>query len=132
MKPLLSVQGLSKVFQHRLGWFRSTPQFALRNVSFDLKAGQSLAVMGSNGSGKSTLAAILAGSIRATEGRIEFQGNALSCMSLQQRAQHIRMIFQDSEGSLNAHLTIGQQLEEPLLFNTKLSAEQRSEQIKRT
>lgn len=132
MKPLLSVQSLSKIYHHRIGWFRTHPQYALKDVSFELHAGQSIAIMGTNGSGKSTLASVLAGAVRPTSGVIEFQGAALSFTNYQQRAQHIRMVFQDSEGSLNPHLTIGRQLEEPLLFNTKLSEQQRSDLIKRT
>jgi len=56
--------------------------WALRNVSFNVKQGESLAVIGPNGAGKSTLLQVLAGILEPTEGRIEVRGHISSLLTL--------------------------------------------------
>ena|SRR5690554_1168190 len=132
MSCLLRVEAISKTYNTYMGWFRKDSQVALKNVSFELHEGKSLAIMGSNGSGKSTLAAIIAGAIAPTSGNVFFQDSKLLTGDYKSRAQNIRMIFQDSEASLNPHMTIGKQLQEALLFNTRLTDEQRNDLITST
>lgn len=132
MSAVLRVENLSRVFHHRIGWFRTRPQYAIKNVNFTLSAGKTLAVMGANGSGKSTLAALVGGAIAPTSGSIYLDGKLLSHSDHRRRAQYIRMIFQDAEGSLNPNLTIGKQLHEVLRFNTKLTERQFDDLISKT
>ncbi|RTE87132.1 MULTISPECIES: ATP-binding cassette domain-containing protein [Gammaproteobacteria] len=132
MSAVLRTENLSRVFHHRIGWFRTNPQFAVKDVSFELKAGKTLAVMGSNGSGKSTLAALVGGALEPTSGHIYLDGSVLAYNDMRRRAQSIRMIFQDAEGSLNPNLTIGKQLHEVLRFNTKLTEKQCDDTISKT
>jgi|SRR5690554_951567 len=132
MSTLLQVEQLRKVYSQREGLFKVKEFVALDGVSFTLEQGKTMAIMGANGSGKSTLAALISGASTPTSGRILFADEELQPGNYQQRAQHIRMIFQDADASLNPHLTLGRQLEEPLLFNTKLNARQRQERIMRT
>lgn len=132
MSALLQADKLSKTFHHRIGWWQSSARQVLCDVSFTLEESQTLAIMGSNGSGKSTLAALIAGAERPSSGQLLLRGTPMIDGDYKYRAQHIRMIFQDSEGSLNPNATIGQQLEEPLTFNTRLTHEQRDEHIART
>ncbi|MFP3700724.1 dipeptide ABC transporter ATP-binding protein, partial [Burkholderia sp. SIMBA_013] len=68
----------------------------------------------------------------ATSGEILLNGQKLHSNNYPQLCNNIRMIFQDSENSLNAHLNIGKQLEEPLLFNTQLTAAERQERVNLT
>ncbi len=132
MSCLLRAEAISKTYDTHMGWFRKQSRVALHNVSFELHEGKSLAVMGSNGSGKSTLAGIIAGAIAPTRGELFFQGSKLLTGDFKNRAQNIRMVFQDSEASLNPHRTIGKQLHEALLFNTKLTLAQRNDLITST
>lgn len=127
MTPLLEVRHLGKTFRSRKGLPWGAKAVAIEPLSFTLEPGETLAVMGETGSGKSTLAKIIGGVDTPTSGDIFLKGKKLHSNNYAQLCHNIRMIFQDSENSLNAHLTIGKQLEEPLLFNTKLTAAERKD-----
>jgi len=69
------------IFKHR--WRQRTESFhALENVSFRVRRGDSLALMGSNGSGKSTLLQIIAGILRPSDGRVQVQGRVAPLIEL--------------------------------------------------
>lgn len=69
------------IFKHR--WRQKTESFhALENVSFRVRRGDSLALMGSNGSGKSTLLQIIAGILRPSDGRVQVQGRVAPLIEL--------------------------------------------------
>ncbi|RUO31946.1 peptide ABC transporter ATP-binding protein [Aliidiomarina sedimenti] len=129
MTSLLRVENLNKAYLHKGRWWAPKRIRALNNVSFDLESGQTLAIMGETGSGKSSLAKIIAGAERPSSGTVYLRGKPLKAQDYRFRCRHIRMVFQDTDASLNPHLTIGRQLEEPLLFNTHLSSEQRRETV---
>jgi cationic peptide transport system ATP-binding protein len=106
--------------------------FDLGPVSFNLKTGETLAIVGENGSGKSLLAKLLVGLEKPSAGHILLNGHDLSESDLKQKCHDIRMIFQNSNESLNPGLTLGSILEEPLRLNTELSAQERSQKIEET
>lgn len=132
MTPLLEVRNLSKVYRQPTTLLGRSLSCALHPTSFQLMPGRTLAIMGANGSGKSTLASLIAGVSAPTQGEIFLDGELLEPNNFKQRAQRVRMIFQDADASLNPHLTIGSQLEEPLRFNTELNQAQRIERIMNT
>jgi lipopolysaccharide transport system ATP-binding protein len=93
--PLLSFQGVSKWFPHGGGrellrthmmrWLRSRGQdrfWALKNISFELEHGESMAVVGGNGAGKSTLLSMVAGLAQPNEGRVELNGRVAALLEL--------------------------------------------------
>lgn len=93
MTPVLHVQGLGKRYRlftfpgdrlmALLGWAdRSTPHWALKDVSFALQRGQCLGVIGDNGAGKSTLLKLLAGTLKASHGRLERWGRVTAILEL--------------------------------------------------
>ncbi len=106
---------------------------ALENVSFDLRAGETLALVGESGSGKSTLARALLRLIPAARGSVKWRGlDLLSCgtRALREQRRHLQMVFQDPLASLNPRITIGDTLAEPLeIFEPSLSALQRAARI---
>ncbi|HEX5060991.1 MAG TPA: dipeptide ABC transporter ATP-binding protein [Kofleriaceae bacterium] len=97
---LLEVSHLSR----RYGRART---FALDNVSFDLRAGEVLAVVGASGGGKSTLARLLTGLDRPDRGTVRVAGNGA-------HRQHVQMVFQDPFASLNPARRIRHHLARPL------------------
>lgn len=133
MQPLLKVQALSKSFNLRAGLFSRKRFEVLKNISFCLEQGETLAIIGETGSGKSTLAKLLAGADSADAGQILLDGNIIENKGVRdQQCRHIRMIFQDSEASLNPGLTIGEMLNDCLQYNTSLDKVTRAEKITAT
>ena len=127
--PLLKVKNLSKEYCNGYKCFRRQYYQALDSVSFEVSAGETLAIVGEAGSGKSTLARILVGAEKRSGGEIYFEGSALDTRDIKQRCKLIRMIFQDPNTSLNPRLTIGDLLAEPLRFNTRLDNKARTKQV---
>lgn len=101
IETLLEVRNLSKTFRYRTGWFRRQTVEAVKPLSFTLREGQTLAIIGENGSGKSTLAKMLAGMIEPTSGELLIDDHPLHFGDYSFRSQRIRMIFQDPSTSLN-------------------------------
>ena len=132
MTALLQVSNLSKSFKLSRNWFNRKTFTALDPISFEVKAHQTLAIVGETGSGKSTLAKLLVGAEIPTTGHIKLNGQTLQPGNFKQRCQHVRMIFQDSGTTLNPSLTIGQLLNEPLVLNTDLTEEARHSLIRET
>ena len=125
---LLYVQGLKTQFK--------TPEgvvHAVNGVSFGLKEGETLGVVGESGCGKSVTMLSLLRLIptppgRITGGKATFFGDDLLAMTNEEirhvRGAQIAMIFQDPMTSLNPVLTIGRQMEEPLMLHVGMTQEQ--------
>jgi peptide/nickel transport system ATP-binding protein len=121
--PLLSVRGLGKTFP--LEGRRTLP--VLRDVSFDVAAGEGVALVGESGSGKSTTAMLVARLLAPTTGEIRLRGVDVLASeprgaSLAYRRQ-VQMIFQDPFSSLNPIHTIRYHLERPLRLHAELRDE---------
>ncbi|MFV0127992.1 ABC transporter ATP-binding protein [Streptomyces sp. HMX112] len=118
-EPLLQVRELVKhypltrgvVFRKQVGAVR-----AVDGVSFGLRAGETLGVVGESGCGKSTVARMLVGLERPTAGRILYKGEDLAGLSgraLKAVRRNIQMVFQDPYTSLNPRMTVGDIIGEP-------------------
>jgi oligopeptide transport system ATP-binding protein len=125
---LLDVQGLETRFKTPDGIVK-----AVNSISFGLKEGETLGVVGESGCGKSVTMLSVLGLIpdppgKVTAGTAMFFGKDLIQMSTEEirhvRGSQISMIFQDPMTSLNPVLTIGRQLEEPLMLHLGMSREQ--------
>ncbi|MBO0933582.1 ABC transporter ATP-binding protein [Fibrella aquatilis] len=75
--------------------YKDASRWAIRNLSFTLRAGERLALVGENGAGKTTVVKLLARLYEPTEGRILLDGHDLSCYDAQALRREIGVIFQD-------------------------------------
>ena len=133
VQPLLKVQALSKSFNLRAGLFSRKKFAVLKNISFSVGKGETIAIIGETGAGKSTLAKLLAGADSADSGQILLENNIIENNGIRDpQCRHIRMIFQDSATSLNPALTIADMLDDCLQFNTDFDKQQRDEKIDST
>ncbi|KPV91488.1 Glutathione import ATP-binding protein GsiA [Pseudoalteromonas sp. P1-30] len=133
MQPVLKVQALCKTFNIRAGLFSRKKFEVLKNISFCVGKGETIAVIGETGAGKSTLAKLLAGADSADSGQILLESNIIEDDGVRDdQCRHIRMIFQDSAASLNPGLTIGDMLDDCLQYNTDTDQLARQEKIDAT
>jgi oligopeptide/dipeptide ABC transporter ATP-binding protein len=116
---LLKVEDLKTYFSIKKGLLRRTVGFikAVDGVSFAIRAGQTLGLVGESGCGKTTVARSLARLVPATGGTVVFDGvDVLSAdkKKLRRLRREISIIFQDPYSSLNPRMTIGNIIGEPL------------------
>lgn len=113
--PLLEVENLHKTFPSRQRG--GEPVHALRGVSIEVEAGETLAVIGESGSGKSTLGRAVLRLLEADSGTVRFDGvdlTALGPKQMQRQRAHMQIVFQEPYESLNPRLPVGAIVAEPL------------------
>lgn len=111
---LLEVRNLTKTYQGKSG-----PVHAVKGISFSVRRGQSVGLVGESGCGKSTTSEILVRLMDATSGEILFDGQNIAAMPASgfagnQRRGDIQMVFQDATDSLNPRHTARHTISEPL------------------
>ena len=122
MDKILEVNNLKISFRTQSGTLK-----AVRDISFDLERGQTLAIVGESGSGKSVtskaILGILAGNSIVEDGEILFDGKDLLKIDEEEmhkiRGDKIAMIFQDPLNSLNPIVKIGKQLTEAMILKNR-------------
>ncbi|SDJ05631.1 ABC transporter ATP-binding protein [Salipiger marinus] len=121
-EPLLQVRNLTTRFDIRGGLFRGIRGrvHAVENVSFDVRAGETLALVGESGCGKSTTGRSILHLETPSSGEVLIGGRSLSSLSkssLQAERCRMQMIFQDPYASLDPRQTVGAAIAEPMLVH---------------
>ena len=122
MNPLLEVQSLVKRFPVAGGVFGRTSGWvhAVDGLDFEVKAGETLALVGESGCGKSTVGRLVLRLIEPTAGKVHFEGEdllSLDAATMRARRRDLQVIFQDPYASLNPRMTVGATLAEPLMLH---------------
>jgi len=124
MTATLEARNLTKDFRLRSG-FKTTVLHAVKDVSFTLEPGRTIALVGESGSGKSTIARMLMKLETPTSGDILLDGQPSGARgrALERYRSDVQMVFQDPFASLNPFHTIVHHLERPIrLHHPKLSS----------
>ncbi len=121
-EALLEVRDLCKYFPIRKGLFSRVAGHvrAVDGVSFDLRSGETLGLVGESGCGKTTTGRCLLRLIEPSSGTVRFSGRevtGLAAGELRALRREMQIVFQDPYSSLNPRLTIGSMLAEPLAIH---------------
>jgi oligopeptide transport system ATP-binding protein len=93
---------------------------AVDDVTFDIRKGETLGLVGESGCGKTTIGRVILMLYKPTAGSIKFKGQELTTMKggdLRRMRRHMQMIFQDPFASLNPRMTVGSIIAEPLIIH---------------
>ncbi|MGB9679117.1 MAG: ABC transporter ATP-binding protein [Thermoanaerobacteraceae bacterium] len=126
-KVLLEVKNLKKYFNVSGGILK-----AVDDVSFKIKKGETLGLVGESGCGKSTTGRTVIGLYEATGGQIIFDGANVQKLSQDQRkkfTRRLQMIFQDPYASLNPRMTVGDIIGEGIDIHDLYTGKERMERI---
>lgn len=136
-EPLLNVEDVRVQFPIRVSGGLS-PQYrvlrAVDGVSFDLRPGETLGVVGESGCGKSTLARAVLRLVPAASGAVSWIGRDLLGLKrdqLRMARENFQIVFQDPLASLDPRMTIGASIEEPMLtFRKSMKKKARTEAVR--
>jgi oligopeptide transport system ATP-binding protein len=136
VSALLEVENLNMHFPILGGVMRRPVGhvYAVNDVSFELRAGETLGIVGESGCGKTTLGRALVRLYEPTSGTVRFGGRDLAGLDhagLKELWGEVQMIFQDPYTSLNPRRTIERTLEEPLILHGMTSRDERRARVRK-
>ncbi|MBA2520051.1 MAG: dipeptide ABC transporter ATP-binding protein [Chloroflexia bacterium] len=134
-RPLLEVKNLVMhfpltrgiIFQRKVGAVQ-----AVDGISFDVKKGETLGLVGESGCGKSTTGRAILQLYKPTDGEVIFDGKDLTKLdggAMRRMRRHLQMIFQDPYASLNPRMTVGNIISEPMQIHKLVPKNERTQRV---
>ncbi len=121
---LVEIKHLKEYFNVNVGFFKSKPLKAVDDVSFSIKKGETLGLVGESGCGKTTVGRTILNLYKPTDGEIWYDGKLIKTKEdIKEFRKKATMVFQDPYSSLNPRMTVSDIIAEPLdvheLYNNK-------------
>ena len=129
MSTLIEVKNLKKYFETPRGMLH-----AVDDVSFSIKKGKTMGVVGESGCGKSTLGRTIIHLLDSTDGSIYFEDEdvtKVNSQKLRKLRENMKIIFQDPFSSLNPRMTVEQTIMEPLSISGRYSKKESQDEAER-
>lgn len=131
---LVEVEHLTKRFQVKQGVFArgKSEVHAVEDVSFNVRRGETLGIVGESGCGKSTTARLILRLLDPTAGTVRFDGQDITRLSqrtLRPLRREMQMIFQDPYSSLNPRKTVGQIIGSPFAIHGEKKSRTRVQEL---
>lgn len=131
---LLQIIDLKTYYDVSKGFLKLQKRYvkAVDSVSFSVKSGETLGLVGESGCGKSTLGRTILRLEKATSGKIIYKGKDILCLSNKEMRKlrcDMQMIFQDPYSSLNPKMTVAQIINEPMLIHNLYSSKERAKRV---
>lgn len=111
---LIEVEDLKQYFPIKTGFFKTTPLKAVDGVTFHIKPGETLGLVGESGCGKTTVGRTLLRLYEPTSGTVKFNGEEITAKNMAEHRKNMQMVFQDPYSSLNPRMTVEDIIGEPL------------------
>jgi len=111
---LLEVEHLKQYFPVRTGFMKTMPLKAVDDVSFKIRPGETLGLVGESGCGKTTVGRSILRLYEPTGGKVTFEGEEITDRNIQSMRKKMQMVFQDPYSSLNPRMTVEDIIGEPL------------------
>ncbi len=134
-QPLVRIDGLAVHFPIHAGLLRrqSGAVRAVDGLTFDIRMGETLGLVGESGCGKSTTGRALLRLCEITQGRVLFDGTDIGLLhsnALRRMRPRMQMVFQDPQASLNPRMTVGAIIAEPLVEHGGYSGSARAARVR--
>ena len=127
---LVEVRDLKQYFPVKTGFMKTTPLKAVDGVSFSIRPGETLGLVGESGCGKTTVGRTLLRLYEPTGGQVIFDGEEVTAKNITALRKKMQMVFQDPYSSLDPRMTVEDIIGEPLdVHNLYTSREERREKI---
>jgi len=131
---ILEVKNLCKYFEINRGIFAPKQILkAVDNVSFNVKKGETLGLVGESGCGKTTLGRTIVRLYKPTSGSIQFKGDEIATIKSEKEflkyRKELQMVFQDPYASLNPRMTVGEIIGEPMDIHKLYTPSERKDRV---